>query len=232
MSEHPTPEETAPESFSIDDYEARKADTLRHYGCPEEELWLTECITVDQFYGFHPDYEDAFDGELGVVYHHESDAVTIAVGFRDEAGFQWACMQVARSLAREPQREATEKVLEPIPENRYPWLFPATQWERLVLNGRASADKEQDHQPVVRVVTANLAPQDVWVLSEVTPNDPDIGFGLCDLGQGFPELGYVSLDEVISTCNARGIRLLCDPSFQPNVPVSQVAEEARVRGSA
>ena len=36
-----------------------------------------------------------------------------------------------------------------------------------------------------------------WLITEYHP-DERIGFGWCDLGVGFPELGYVSLDEVLS----------------------------------
>ncbi len=230
MSERP-PSEPSPESFAIDAYEVRKADTLRRYGCPEEELWLTECLTVDQFYGFHPDFEEVFDSERGVVYHHESGEVTVAVGFRDEAGFQWACEQVARHLAREPQRAEARDTLEAIPANRYPQLFCTEQWEQLVRNGRTSAEKEQDHPPVVRIVTVNLLPQMAWVLSEILPDELDVGFGVCDLGRGFPELGYVSLQEVVTACANRGVVLMRDPSFQPKGTISQVAQEARARGS-
>lgn len=35
-----------------------------------------------------------------------------------------------------------------------------------------------------------------WYITEYDPEER-IAFGLCDLGMGFPELGYVSLDEVL-----------------------------------
>lgn len=34
-----------------------------------------------------------------------------------------------------------------------------------------------------------------WLLSEIDPEDHDIAFGLCDLGLGFPELGFASLSD-------------------------------------
>jgi hypothetical protein len=35
-----------------------------------------------------------------------------------------------------------------------------------------------------------------WLLTELDPDDPDIGFGLCDLGLGSPELGSVRISEL------------------------------------
>jgi hypothetical protein len=48
-------------------------------------------------------------------------------------------------------------------------------------------DEEIDFEPVVKLFTpwggAN------WLLTEIEPDEPDLAFGLCDLGMGFPELG-------------------------------------------
>ena len=35
-----------------------------------------------------------------------------------------------------------------------------------------------------------------WLIHSAPPEEPDRLFGLCDLGMGFPELGYVSLQEL------------------------------------
>lgn len=37
--------------------------------------------------------------------------------------------------------------------------------------------------------------QATWLLTELNPTEPDIAFGLCDLGFGCPELGYVRLSK-------------------------------------
>lgn len=37
---------------------------------------------------------------------------------------------------------------------------------------------------------------EAWLLSELYPDDPDVAFGLCDLGLGFPELGDVRISEI------------------------------------
>jgi hypothetical protein len=49
--------------------------------------------------------------------------------------------------------------------------------------------------PVVKFFAAGSA---TWLLSELDP-ETGIAFGLCDLGMGFPELGSVTLDELIET---------------------------------
>lgn len=49
----------------------------------------------------------------------------------------------------------------------------------------------------------------VWFLVEYDPIDR-IAFGLCDLGVGFPEVGYVSIDEITSVRGALGLPVELD----------------------
>lgn len=35
-----------------------------------------------------------------------------------------------------------------------------------------------------------------WLLTELDPDDPEIAFGLCDLGMGSPQLGSVRISEI------------------------------------
>ncbi len=56
--------------------------------------------------------------------------------------------------------------------------------------------REDDHPPIVKLFS--IAGSATWLLSELNPFEPDIAYGLCDLGMGFPELGYVSLEELES----------------------------------
>jgi hypothetical protein len=72
--------------------------------------------------------------------------------------------------------------------------------KRLLCNGRARLQRQQDEQPgpdfwpVVKLFTPDAGC--TWLLTEIDPEDPDIAFGLCDLGFGCPELGSVSLSEL------------------------------------
>lgn len=57
-----------------------------------------------------------------------------------------------------------------------------------------------------------------WFLTEYDPKE-GLLFGLCDLGLGFPELGYVSLDELESIRGRLGLRVEVD-LYWGNKPLS------------
>ena len=61
-----------------------------------------------------------------------------------------------------------------------------------------STDGVRGDMPAVYVFTP--AAQGTWVLWEYDPEE-ELAFGLCDLGLGFPELGYVAVGQLM---NARG----------------------------
>jgi hypothetical protein len=63
-------------------------------------------------------------------------------------------------------------------------------------------------------------------LTELDPEDPDIAFGLCDLGMGFPELGNVSLSEIASVTGPDGLRIERDLHFKATKTLQAYAEEA------
>ena len=78
-------------------------------------------------------------------------------------------------------------------------LITKTQIDQLLANGiaqRAAIDQDAralDFKPVVKLFTPDA--QCTWLLTEID-EDTDLAFGLCDLGMGEPELGYVSLIEL------------------------------------
>ena len=102
-------------------------------------------------------------------------------------------------------------------------FVPTHLWERLVANSKAPGGT--DHVPVVKFF--DPAGAATWLLTEVSPDDSDQLFGLCDLGMGFPELGYVSLSELKSIKNRLGIPLERDLFFAARFPLSVYAEAAR-----
>jgi hypothetical protein len=69
-----------------------------------------------------------------------------------------------------------------------------------------------------------------WLLSELVPDEPDIAFGLCDTGHGFPELGYVSLTELSEIRGPEGEPVRVDHSFEPCELLVVYAEAARAAG--
>ena len=61
-------------------------------------------------------------------------------------------------------------------------------------NIRQTADETFDPKPVVKLFHPMGGA--TWLLTDID-EDGDRAFGLCDLGLGFPELGYVSLTELV-----------------------------------
>ncbi|MER8882420.1 DUF2958 domain-containing protein [Mesorhizobium sp. M0816] len=105
--------------------------------------------------------------------------------------------------------------------------------EKLLANGRQQlplrgTGGEIDFMPVVKLFTPDAGA--TWLLTEIDPEDPDIAFGLCDLGLGCPELGSVSLTELASVRGRLGLPVERDRHFRADKPLSAYAEEARRLG--
>jgi Protein of unknown function (DUF2958) len=99
--------------------------------------------------------------------------------------------------------------------------------DRVALLVNALAN-ERDHKPVVKIFTPDAGA--TWLLSESDPDDPDRLFGLCDLGLGCPELGYVSLSELTALRGPLGLPVERDKHFAGDKPLSVYADEARAKG--
>ena len=98
---------------------------------------------------------------------------------------------------------------------------------QLLANGRQSLDNDDfDPPPVVKLFTPDAGA--TWLLTEIDPDDPDRAFGLCDLGHGFPELGYVSLSELQSVRGRLGLAVERDLHFVATKTISAYAREARL----
>lgn len=103
-------------------------------------------------------------------------------------------------------------------------LLTDEQYQKLVENGMPE-NRDRDHPPVVKLFLRG-APC-VWLLSELDCEDPDIAFGLCDLGLGFPELGYVRISELEELkIPFDGFQVECDVHFAPSFPMSVYLEAA------
>ncbi|WP_343207381.1 DUF2958 domain-containing protein [Agrobacterium rosae] len=92
-----------------------------------------------------------------------------------------------------------------------------------LLHNNATA-RDTDHIPVVKWFTPWGAA--TWLITEME-QDGDTCFGLCDLGVGEPELGYVSLREVMSIVGPYGLKIERDEHFRPTNPRSVYAAAAR-----
>ncbi|MEF9603101.1 DUF2958 domain-containing protein [Paracoccus sp. PXZ] len=94
---------------------------------------------------------------------------------------------------------------------------------QLLANGQ---EREVDHVPVVKFF--NPLGAGVWLATELDA-DGDTLFGLADLG--VPELGYFSLEEMVSVRLPFGLGIERDIFFTGDFPLSAWAEAAREAGS-
>lgn len=103
------------------------------------------------------------------------------------------------------------------------YIFTLYQYEKLLQNG-SPEERGKDHAPVVKLFLPGSGC--TWLLTELDPEEPTFAFGLCDLGMGFPELGYVDLDEIMEVKNKLGLRIERDFSFSGKFPISVYARAA------
>jgi hypothetical protein len=113
-------------------------------------------------------------------------------------------------------------------------LFTTEIRERLLQNGRlmqqlGGTPAEPDFLPVVKLFTPDS--DCVWLLTELDPEEPDICFGLCDLGMGCPELGSVRISELESLCGGLRLPIERDLHFVATKTISAHAEEAHRHGA-
>jgi len=111
-------------------------------------------------------------------------------------------------------------------------LFTKTQHEQLIANCQAqivrmdAGDPDIDFKPVVKLFTPDA--QCTWLLTEL--GNDDIAFGLCDLGLGLPELGFVCMREIRELRGPLGLPVERDLHFDADKTISAYAEEARQLG--
>ncbi|WP_028731126.1 DUF2958 domain-containing protein [Pandoraea sp. E26] len=97
----------------------------------------------------------------------------------------------------------------------------------LLANGRESLQNEGfDPAPVVKLFTPDA--DATWLLTEIDPDDH--AFGLCDLGLGEPELGWVSLQELATVRGRLGLPVERDLHFRAEKRLSVYARDARRAG--
>ncbi len=120
---------------------------------------------------------------------------------------------------------ATQALRHPSSED----LLVSDQREAMLANGRRSAaGADIDPHPVVALFTPDA--NATWLLTELDPAEPDLAFGLCDLGLGFPELGYVSISELRTFHGPLGLAVEADQGFVADRPLSNHAAVAQAAG--
>lgn len=91
---------------------------------------------------------------------------------------------------------------------------------------RSGADL--DPHPVVKLFTPDAGA--TWLLTELDPDQPTLAFGLCDLGLGSPELGYVCLTELRQVRGKLGLPIERDLHFKAAHPLSAYVTAAQGAG--
>jgi len=113
-------------------------------------------------------------------------------------------------------------------------LITDSERQQLLANGRAQRQAVRygagdclpiDPHPVVKLFTPDAGA--TWLLSELDPDDADLAFGLCDLGLGEPEFGYVRLSKLAKARGPLRLRIERDLSFEADKPISAYAADAR-----
>ena len=97
--------------------------------------------------------------------------------------------------------------------------------EMAVKLGANALIDEASRKPLLKLFTPWGAA--TWLISE---KQGDLMFGLCDLGMGEPELGYVSLSEIEAITGPFGLRVERDAWFEPTQTLAAYADEARAEG--
>lgn len=88
-------------------------------------------------------------------------------------------------------------------------------------------EREIDFEPVLKLFDPYGS--STWLITELEPGN-SLAFGLCDLGFGEPELGYLCLDEIASITMRGCRRIEQDIHFSAKKSISAYASEARRLG--
>ena len=113
-------------------------------------------------------------------------------------------------------------------------LFTKTQTEQLIANCQAqiirmdAGDPDIDFKPVVKLFTPDA--QCTWLLIEL--GNDDIAFGLCDLGMGTPELGFVCMREIRELRGPLGLPVERDLHFDADYGAQRRRTPVRAAASA
>ena len=123
-------------------------------------------------------------------------------------------------------------------------LFTKEHLKRLTDNGKRDFQAivygdggTSDYAPVVKLLTPDG--EATWLLTALEFDMSDDGkeivetgraFGLCDLGMGFPELGYVDIEELKAIRGGMGLPVERDMYFTADKPLSEYAKKASEEG--
>ena len=98
--------------------------------------------------------------------------------------------------------------------------------KKLLANWAAAQAGDENQVPVMKLF--NPCGAATWLITEMDPKG--LMFGLCDLGMGSPELGYVHLDELKQVKLPFGLKIERDLHWEGKKPIQEYANDARAKG--
>lgn len=105
--------------------------------------------------------------------------------------------------------------------------FTGDERLRLLAAGR-SAQEDEDIVPLVRLFQPDGP--GVWLLAELDPANPDLAYGLADIGVGMPEAGTFSLSEIASLRGALNLGVERDAAYVPRASLAELGRWAAGAG--
>ncbi|WP_095091021.1 DUF2958 domain-containing protein [Mesorhizobium sophorae] len=110
-------------------------------------------------------------------------------------------------------------------------MIPKAQQDLMLENGRASEESggRLHRLPVVKIVSLDTGAE--WLLSEISPQNHAMAFGVFIPTDGsMPLLGWVSIPELCYNRSRAGRLLDVDVDFRPTRAISETAPEIRFTG--
>jgi hypothetical protein len=92
-----------------------------------------------------------------------------------------------------------------------------------------SNNNKEPEQRVPYLKLFNPCGPATWLITEFNEGE-GMFFGICDLGFGFPELGYVSLEEIESVDLPFGMKIERDMYWSPEGNIMQYLTKAKEKG--
>jgi len=109
-----------------------------------------------------------------------------------------------------------------------PDLLTAEQRKQLLVNGAArNDDPERDFVPLVLITVPGTHIR--WLIAAIDPEEPDVAWGVGDLGLGAVEVGTVYLTQLFKPPAAH-LKVVNTPNFVGQYTTSEYARRGKLMG--